>query len=99
MTDFYQKYLKYKIKYLELKEQNGGCNTGDFTCEWTTNGKKKHKCYNLSKQFCGENGPEYKINEGKKCKTNEKYNTCIPGLECKKKGFNSYTCQKINYQK
>jgi hypothetical protein len=94
MTDFYQKYLKYKIKYLELKEQNGGNN---FNHRCIINDKIHY--YENSTQFCGKNGVENKRGEGEKCSTNgkEEHNKCKTGFMCIKKGINSYTCQKTNY--
>jgi hypothetical protein len=54
-VDYYQKYLKYKAKYLELKEQLGDCNppsppANDYTCEETNRNKVTGCCNKWTKK-------------------------------------------------
>ena len=71
--DYYTKYIKYKTKYLELKEQIKGGNKQ--TC-W-------EKEYNFRTHFCSSNSQiEPKRKKGKSCSTMGEYGTIGANYKC-----------------
>ena len=87
MTDYYQKYLKYKQKYLDLREQIGGedCGPGRIDC----NGK----CLD-SKKYVREN-KTCKLKEHQQCNKQIFGSQCKNGMTCKPSSKNPsiFTCQ------
>ncbi len=100
--DYYQKYLKYKTKYLDLKEQLGGLGNPCKKHKDTVKCNQDIKCIwrDLLRKGTSYKGKVLKkdkpaICKVKKCKHNTTQDTCTSNPECRWKtgGINKKTKQ------